>query len=51
MLMFEDMQAFLGAKGVAKQYWPEKLVVLDDFPKTPSGKVQKFQLREQVVQP
>ncbi|MFD7074600.1 AMP-binding protein [Nocardioides sp. NPDC059952] len=44
----EKMQAFLAEKGVAKQYWPEKLVVLDDFPKTPSGKIQKFQLREQV---
>ena len=39
------MQEFLAAKGVAKQYWPEKLIVLDDFPKTPSGKIQKFQLR------
>jgi cyclohexanecarboxylate-CoA ligase len=35
---------------VAKQYWPEKLVVLEDFPKTPSGKIQKFQLRDQVAQ-
>jgi cyclohexanecarboxylate-CoA ligase len=47
-MTFEDMQAFLAEKGVAKQYWPEKLVVLDEFPKTPSGKIQKFQLREQV---
>ena len=35
-------------RGVAKPYWPEKLVVLDDFPKTPSGKIQKFVLRDQV---
>ena len=48
-LAFEEMQAFLGSKGVAKQYWPEKLVVLDEFPKTPSGKIQKFQLRAQVA--
>ena len=40
------MQEFLADKGVAKQYWPEKVLVLDDFPKTPSGKIQKFQLRE-----
>lgn len=40
------LQAFLTEKGVAKQYWPEQLLVLDDFPKTPSGKIQKFQLRE-----
>lgn len=45
---FEEMKAFLADKGVAKQYWPEELRVLTDFPKTPSGKIQKFQLREQV---
>jgi cyclohexanecarboxylate-CoA ligase len=27
---------------------PEKLVVLDAMPTTPSGKIQKFKLREQV---
>jgi non-ribosomal peptide synthetase component E (peptide arylation enzyme) len=48
-LTFADMQTFLAEKGVAKQYWPEKLVVLDEFPKTPSGKVQKFHLRAQVA--
>jgi len=48
-LSLEQMQDFLAGKGVAKQYWPERLVVLDDFPKTPSGKIQKFQLREQVA--
>lgn len=45
----DQMKAFLAGKGVAKQYWPEKLVVLDAFPKTPSGKIQKFHLREQVT--
>lgn len=48
-LSFEEMKTFLSEKGVAKQYWPERLVVLDDFPKTPSGKIQKFQLRAQVA--
>lgn len=48
-MSFADLQAFLASKGVAKQYWPERMVVLDDFPKTPSGKIQKFQLREQVA--
>ena len=47
-LTFEKMQEFLRERGVAKPYWPEKLVVLDDFPKTPSGKIQKFVLRDQV---
>jgi acyl-CoA synthetase (AMP-forming)/AMP-acid ligase II len=31
--------------GVARQKTPEHLVVLDDFPRTPSGKVQKAELR------
>jgi cyclohexanecarboxylate-CoA ligase len=43
---FDDMQQYLKEKGVARQYWPEKLVVLPNFPRTPSGKIQKFQLRD-----
>ena len=49
-LTFERMREFLADKGVAKQYWPERLVLLDDLPKTPSGKIRKFQLREQVAE-
>ncbi|MFA6297552.1 MAG: AMP-binding protein [Nocardioides sp.] len=48
-LTFAALQEFLATKGVAKQYWPEKLVILDDFPKTASGKIQKFQLRDSVA--
>jgi len=31
---------------MAKQYWPEFLAVSEALPSTPSGKVQKFRLRE-----
>ncbi|QBX56419.1 cyclohexanecarboxylate-CoA ligase [Nocardioides seonyuensis] len=48
-LTFAGLQEFLATKGVAKQYWPERLVLLDDFPKTPSGKIQKFALRSEVA--
>lgn len=41
-----EMSAFLEAKGVSKSYWPERLEVLEQLPQTPSGKIQKFQLRE-----
>jgi cyclohexanecarboxylate-CoA ligase len=44
----EDMRRFLANKGVAKQYWPERLKVLPELPRTPSGKIQKFRLRELV---
>ncbi|HVT20694.1 MAG TPA: AMP-binding protein [Mycobacteriales bacterium] len=36
----------LAACGLAKQKWPESLHEVADFPRTPSGKVQKFQLRQ-----
>jgi acyl-CoA synthetase len=34
--------------GLARQKWPEQLVEVDDFPRTPSGKVQKFVLRDRL---
>ncbi len=39
---------FLKAQKVALQYIPEKLVLKDAMPATPSGKIQKFKLRESV---
>jgi acyl-CoA synthetase len=35
----------LEAAGLARQKWPEEIRELADFPRTPSGKVQKFALR------
>ena len=37
---------FLKAQKVAIQYIPERLVVRDAMPSTPSGKIQKFKLRD-----
>jgi cyclohexanecarboxylate-CoA ligase len=31
---------------MAKTYWPERLELMADMPRTPSGKIQKFKLRE-----
>ena len=45
----EDVQAFLTDKGVAKPYWPERVEVLAELPRTASGKIQKFRLRESLV--
>jgi cyclohexanecarboxylate-CoA ligase len=44
---FDEMRHFLEAQRVAPAYLPERLVLLDAMPMTPSGKVQKFVLREQ----
>lgn len=45
-LTFEEMAAFLKDQKVAMQYIPERLEILPDLPRTPSGKIQKFRLRE-----
>ena len=45
-LTLNDVQGWMTACKVAKQYWPERVEILDDLPRTPSGKVQKFKLRE-----
>ena len=38
----------LEGEGMARQKWPEELRLVEDFPRTPSGKVQKFVLRQQL---
>ena len=43
-----DVRDHLAAAGLARQKWPESLHVVDEFPRTPSGKVQKFRLRQQL---
>lgn len=43
---FEDMTAHLTAQQLTKQYFPERLEVLQQMPQTASGKLQKFKLRE-----
>jgi acyl-CoA synthetase (AMP-forming)/AMP-acid ligase II len=38
----------LTAAGVARQKWPEALYAVAELPRTPSGKVQKFRVRQQL---
>lgn len=49
-LTLEKLQVFLKQKGVAKQYWPERLELINEFPRTPSGKIQKFKLRDLIAE-
>jgi acyl-CoA synthetase (AMP-forming)/AMP-acid ligase II len=44
----EAVRAHLAAAGLARQKWPEELRSVDDLPRTPSGKIQKFVLRERL---
>lgn len=43
---FRAMQRYLEEQELSRQYWPERLEILDEMPRTPSGKIQKFKLRE-----
>ena len=38
----------LAARGVSKEYFPEKLVVLDALPMSPIGKIAKSELRNDI---
>ena len=43
-----SVREHLAAAGLARQKWPETLHQVEEFPRTPSGKVQKFRLRQQL---
>jgi cyclohexanecarboxylate-CoA ligase len=45
-LDFRGMVTFLRDQHLARDYTPERLEVIAEFPRTPSGKIQKFRLRE-----
>ena len=46
MLEFADMVEFLKTHKLAVQYIPERLILREAMPATPSGKIQKFRLRD-----
>ncbi|MFC3892767.1 3-phosphoshikimate 1-carboxyvinyltransferase [Lentzea rhizosphaerae] len=46
-LDLEDVCKHLDRHAVSKYYWPERLEITAALPRNPSGKVQKFLLREQ----
>ena len=45
-LSLQDVTDYLLEHKFTRQYLPEYLEVLDELPRTPSGKIQKFKLRE-----
>ena len=44
-----EVQAHFKSAGMARQKWPEELLEVADFPRTASGKVQKFKVRQLVA--
>ena len=47
-LTLDDVKDHFARAGVARQKTPEHLVIVDDFPRSMSGKVRKVELREQL---
>lgn len=48
-LTVAELGAFLVESGLAKRYCPERVIVVDDLPKTMSGKIRKVDLRERLA--
>ena len=44
----DQVREHLGAVGLAKQKWPEAIYAVPDFPRTPSGKIQKYVVRQKL---
>jgi non-ribosomal peptide synthetase component E (peptide arylation enzyme) len=49
-LTFGEMVTYLLDQQLAKQYLPERLEVVTEFPMTPSGKIQKYVLRQRIAE-
>ncbi|QLL10113.1 class I adenylate-forming enzyme family protein [Mycobacterium vicinigordonae] len=47
-ITFDELCAFLDERGLMKQKWPERLVVVDELPMTGLGKVAKSHLAQQI---
>jgi cyclohexanecarboxylate-CoA ligase len=45
-LTLEALSEYLLSKGLSRHYLPERVINLPELPMTPSGKIQKFRLRE-----
>jgi acyl-CoA synthetase len=46
-LELEDLVAFLRGRGISPEYLPERLVVMDELPRSSGGKLAKGELREE----
>jgi cyclohexanecarboxylate-CoA ligase len=47
-VMLSDIVSYLESLGVAKVYWPERLKLVPDLPRTMSGKIQKDKIRAEL---
>jgi cyclohexanecarboxylate-CoA ligase len=48
-LSLSDLTEYLDGRGFAKQFWPERLELVETIPHNAAGKIQKYLLRERFV--
>ena len=48
-LDLEQLTAFCADRGLSRRYWPERLEMVDGFPRTAAGKIRKPQLRSALL--
>lgn len=48
-LTVEDLSSFLADRGIQVQKHPERIEFIEAFPRTSTGKIQKFELREDIA--
>jgi len=48
-LSVEDVQTFMEKENVAKYKWPERVEIIKQLPRTPTGKVLKYVLRDDIA--
>lgn len=49
-LTLEEIVAYLESKQLARHKFPERLELVSEFPMTPSGKIQKYRLRQIIAE-
>ena len=47
-LTLEALTSHLRKRGVSPETWPERLVLLDELPRSSGGKIHKARLREDI---
>ena len=49
-ITLEEIVAYLDTQQLARQKYPERLEIVSEFPMTPSGKIQKYRLRQTLTE-
>jgi cyclohexanecarboxylate-CoA ligase len=46
-----DRTAFLAERRMSKHFWPEKIAIVGELPRTATGKIQKFRIKDLITDP